>query len=77
MFTPHVQVKPGLDYGFGWYIASMPHGKHELSHDGDIDGFSAAISVVPEDGLKVIVLSNFGSAPVINLARNITASLGQ
>ncbi|MDE3045483.1 MAG: serine hydrolase [Verrucomicrobiota bacterium] len=44
-------------YGLGWYISSY-RGRYHLRHDGGVDGFTAAISLLPQDGIGIIVLAN-------------------
>lgn len=51
--------QPYLLYGLGWYV--QPYRGHNLiHHGGNIDGFTAFVSLLPQDGLGVVVLSNLG-----------------
>lgn len=44
-------------YGMGWFI--QPYRGHTLlQHGGNIDGFTAMVSLMPQDRLGVVVLSN-------------------
>lgn len=48
---------PYILYGLGWFI--QPYRGHTLlQHGGNIDGFTAMVSLMPQDHLGVVVLSN-------------------
>jgi CubicO group peptidase (beta-lactamase class C family) len=47
-------------YGMGWYIHHF-RGHEILHHGGNIDGFSAMVSFMPENQAGVVVLTNRGS----------------
>ena len=48
---------PYMMYGMGWMI--QPYRGHRLlHHGGNIDGFSAMVSFMPDDKLGVVILSN-------------------
>ena len=48
---------PYMMYGLGWFI--QPYRGHRLiHHGGNIDGFSAMVSFMPDDNLGVVILSN-------------------
>ena len=73
MHTPTIPIPgsfmPGLEdikelgdmsYGLGWMV--QPYRGHRLiHHGGNIDGFSALVSFMPDDGLGVVVLTNMNS----------------
>ncbi len=51
--------QPYLLYGLGWYV--QPYRGHNLiHHGGNIDGFTAFVSFLPQDDIGVVVLSNLG-----------------
>lgn len=54
-----------LSYGLGWFIQSYK-GRQMIHHGGNIDGFSALISFLPQDHLGIVTLSNLNGtmAPV-------------
>ena len=62
MFAPKVKMnlEPDKDsyYGYGWEIDTCCN-KQRISHRGGIDGFATAIDRYPEEGVTIIVLSNF------------------
>lgn len=47
-------------YGYGWWIAPAPgfHSGREISHGGNINGFSAWLSLFPDEDVVLVVLSN-------------------
>jgi CubicO group peptidase (beta-lactamase class C family) len=48
---------PYLMYGLGWFV--QPYRGHRMiQHGGNIDGFSALVSFMPDDGVGVAVLTN-------------------
>lgn len=49
-------------YGMGWGMTSY-RGHVLLSHGGGIDGFSALVSLMPRDGMGLVVLTNLGGNP--------------
>ncbi len=55
-------------YGLGWGIVSY-RGHYYVSHDGGTDGFTSAVSLLPQDGIGIVVLANKN---LTNLARYIT-----
>lgn len=46
-----------VTYGLGWFIHSF-HGLTMLQHGGNIDGFSALVSFIPESNVGVVTLTN-------------------
>lgn len=59
------------DYAYGWGIGDQ-NGKTEQSHGGGIDGFSTFLLRVPEDGVLVVVLSNFEDGKTGDVRRGLT-----
>jgi len=64
MHSPHMPM--GLsdekefgaqDYGMGWFLESY-RGHYRVSHGGNIDGFSALVTLYPKDGVGIVVLAN-------------------
>jgi CubicO group peptidase (beta-lactamase class C family) len=53
MFTPHGQVDPSLDYGYGWFLAPRFR-----THGGGTPGFVARIRQYPEQQASVVLLFN-------------------
>jgi CubicO group peptidase (beta-lactamase class C family) len=59
-------------YGMGLYVGTALDGRREISHTGSIPGFLSMIAAYPDDKLFVIVLSNIETAPLGNIASNVT-----
>lgn len=64
MHAPHMpiglptQAEYGAqDYGMGWFLTSY-RGHYRVSHGGNIDGFSALVTLYPRDRLGIVVLTN-------------------
>jgi CubicO group peptidase (beta-lactamase class C family) len=65
MFTDY-----GHKYGFGWVIDTQ-YGHGRIWHNGGINGFVSDFQRYPNDGLTVVVLSNFSGAPVDLIATQL------
>jgi CubicO group peptidase (beta-lactamase class C family) len=73
MHTPQTFITKGQfpempysSYGLGWFVE--PYRGHDMiHHGGNIDGFSAMLALMPEDGIGVVVLTNMDATPVNNL----------
>jgi CubicO group peptidase (beta-lactamase class C family) len=65
MHLPHMALgKPSQaseltapSYGLGWFVYSYK-GHRVVEHGGNIDGFSAGVFLMPDDGLGIVVLTN-------------------
>lgn len=55
--TPTLAELSPASYGMGWFVDSY-RGHGRVHHGGNIDGFSAMISMFPGDGIGFVVLSN-------------------
>jgi CubicO group peptidase (beta-lactamase class C family) len=54
---------PYSSYGLGWFVE--PYRGHDMiHHGGNIDGFSSMFSLMPQDGIGVVVLTNMDGTPV-------------
>jgi CubicO group peptidase (beta-lactamase class C family) len=52
-----------MAYGLGWFLDSY-RGHFRVHHGGNIDGFSALVSLFPHDDLGVVVLTNRNATPL-------------
>lgn len=50
-------------YGLGWFVDDY-RGHKAIYHGGNIDGMSAHVSMVPEQELGVVVLTNMNATPM-------------
>jgi CubicO group peptidase (beta-lactamase class C family) len=53
-------------YGYGWQI-STPMGRRIATHSGHLNGFSACVTVYPDDDVYLIALSNLGDQPICSM----------
>ncbi len=54
------------DYGMGWFLTSY-RGHYRVYHGGNIDGFSALVTLYPQDRLGIVVLTNQNGSAFPNL----------
>lgn len=57
-------------YGYAWFISSYK-GHYRLEHGGNIDGFSANVSIFPTDKIGIVVLANQDGSALPTLVRNL------
>jgi CubicO group peptidase (beta-lactamase class C family) len=58
-------------YGMGFFVSTY-QGHKEVSHGGNIDGFSANLSFLPADNIGVVVLTNLDGNPLPTIVtRNV------
>jgi len=65
MHTPHMTTGgsstrsefSATSYGLGWFINTYRGHKH-VHHGGNIDGFTALVTLFPNDGIGIIALAN-------------------
>jgi CubicO group peptidase (beta-lactamase class C family) len=48
-------------YGLGWMVSDR-HGHTWIEHGGNIDGMTASVMFLPDDGIGVVVLANLGTS---------------
>ena len=79
-----IQTFPGLfedpeiqqpAYGLGWFIESY-RGKKRVHHGGAIDGFICQVSMLPDDGLGVVVLTNLGGSAARRISSRAMHRIG-
>jgi CubicO group peptidase (beta-lactamase class C family) len=51
-------------YGLGWALSDF-HGRLKVSHTGGYDGFITAVTLVPDENLGVVVLTNGVRSPIM------------
>ncbi len=60
----HKYVELGnTTYGMGWFIHSY-RGYTMVEHGGNIDGFSSLVTLLPQQNVGVVVLSNMNGSPL-------------
>ncbi|MED4240971.1 serine hydrolase, partial [Priestia megaterium] len=70
MYQPHIPIPddPLLStsettlncYGLGWFISAY-RGYKVIHHGGNIDGFSALVSFIPQENIGLVILTNTGT----------------
>ena len=63
MVMPEASLYPetrDTAYGLGWFIGNY-RGHKLVHHGGNIDGFTSLVTMLPEDGIGVVYLSNKGA----------------
>lgn len=72
--TPAIPEITPADYGLGWFVDTY-RGHSRVHHGGNIDGFSAMVSLFPQDGLGFVALSNKDGTPLPELLIRHAADL--
>ena len=64
-------------YGYGWYVTPAPgfHPGRQISHGGNMNGFSAWMSRFPDEGLVLVALSNLQDINTRQLVLNLYSVL--
>ncbi|MGB4704576.1 MAG: serine hydrolase [Candidatus Saccharicenans sp.] len=71
---PTVHLSPA-SYALGWFVDHY-RGHQRVYHGGNIDGFSALVSMLPKDGFGFVVLTNRNGTPLPELlVRTLTDRL--
>lgn len=71
MHTPQIVIPQPLEYheilhtsyGLGWGITAY-RGHNRVEHGGGIDGFSALTTLLPQDKIGIVILTNMGGTPL-------------
>jgi CubicO group peptidase (beta-lactamase class C family) len=63
---PEKPETPQRSYALGWFVEPY-RGHNRLHHGGNIDGFSAMVSFLPQDGIGMVALANMGGTPLPEL----------
>jgi CubicO group peptidase (beta-lactamase class C family) len=61
LFTSIYPEAHFLSYGMGWFLSDY-RGRKMVEHGGAIDGMRAAVSMIPEEKLGVVVLGNMNGS---------------
>jgi N-acyl-D-amino-acid deacylase len=63
MTRPYAQAAPGMYYGYGLMLTPEYNGVSLVEHGGALKGIAAHFSVVPEQGLTAVFLTNLAGVP--------------
>lgn len=70
-WKPQIDVAGNMKYGLGWFVDEY-EGQTMLHHGGNIDGYSAMVSFLPEERLGIVMLSNVSFSGMQDAVRGIT-----
>ncbi|MBL4697196.1 MAG: serine hydrolase [Phycisphaerales bacterium] len=62
-WMPQIEIGGGVSYGLGWMLREVD-GRKVVEHGGMIPGFSAQVSLMPEENLGYVLLMNQGISPL-------------
>jgi CubicO group peptidase (beta-lactamase class C family) len=70
-YTPIAGLGPApelgpMSYGLGWFVDSY-RGHYRAQHGGNIDGFTASVTLLPTDRIGIVVLANQNGAALPEL----------
>ncbi len=63
MRSPQIAMGPNIGYGLGWMLRQWD-GRNVVEHGGNIDGFAAQVTLVPEENLGYVFLANVTATPL-------------
>lgn len=61
--NPEFPEMSSISYAMGWFVQPY-RGHYRLQHGGNIDGFSAYVSFLPQDDIGFAILSNMNGTPL-------------
>lgn len=62
-WTPQIKLGGEGAYGLGWFVHPW-RGRRMVQHGGNIDGFAARVSLLPDEELGYVLLTNVTSTPL-------------
>ncbi|MGK0220144.1 MAG: CubicO group peptidase (beta-lactamase class C family) [Planctomycetota bacterium] len=62
-WSPQISMNSSTSYGLGWMLSEY-EGRKVVEHGGNVDGFSAQVGMIPEEGLGYVLLMNLSAAPL-------------
>jgi CubicO group peptidase (beta-lactamase class C family) len=65
-WSPQIGIGGGISYGLGWMVGEW-EGRRQLSHGGNIGGFSAQVAMLPEANLGFVMLTNISMSSLQDL----------
>jgi CubicO group peptidase (beta-lactamase class C family) len=72
-WTHHIDVSLGSlsgGYGLGWFVGEW-EGRTLIEHAGGIDGFTAEVAMLPDEGVGFVMLTNQFASPLQELSKKI------
>ncbi len=62
-WNQQIEIAPSIGYGMGWMLRDW-QGQQVVEHGGNIDGFSAQVTLLPEENLGYVLLANVTATPL-------------
>ncbi|QQK75481.1 beta-lactamase family protein [Salicibibacter cibarius] len=72
--SQHIEVEPGLHYGYGVIVMPDFFGTTLIEHGGSIKGVTAHFGVLPDRDMAAICLTNIAGAPAESLLKGAVQS---
>ncbi|MFA1819275.1 serine hydrolase domain-containing protein [Virgibacillus oceani] len=72
--SKHIEIEPGVYYGYGLIVIPDFFGTTLIEHGGGIKGVSAQFAVLPEKDIAAICLTNIAGAPAEALLKGAVQS---
>lgn len=73
LFTAHTTAgSPDVAYGYGWFLEEV-FDRTYIGHTGGINGFAAYIGRFPQEGICIVLLSNFEFVPIYDFGHDLAA----
>ena len=69
-WTKQSEMSSEIGYGMGWMLREW-EGKRVIEHAGGIDGFTAEVALLPDDGIGMVMLTNQFASPLQDLSRTL------
>ena len=63
-WEPQIHMQAGVEYALGWMVADW-RGHRMILHTGGIDGFTAQVTLLPDDDLAYVLLMNRSGASML------------
>lgn len=70
MWTPCIDIGPDMKYALGWMVHTW-NGKRLIEHGGNIDGYAAMVSLLPDENIGFVLLTNVSHTPLQSLGHNL------
>ncbi|MGI9517027.1 MAG: serine hydrolase, partial [Pirellulaceae bacterium] len=62
-WNQQIEIAPSIGYGMGWMLRDW-QGQEVVEHGGNIDGFSAQVTLLPEQNIGYVLLANVTATPL-------------
>ncbi|HWT00252.1 MAG TPA: serine hydrolase domain-containing protein [Pyrinomonadaceae bacterium] len=67
LVEPHNKISDKISYGLGWFLREW-EGHKVVEHGGNIDGFNAAVALMPDQKLGFALLTNISNSALAPFA---------